>query len=471
MTIGRGDGARLPRRDGARGRRRRRGCSAHGVLDKRIPPLWESRPEDFPLAGEVLDARARGSIVHSRYVERRARAARLRRGRSGGSRIRPGRAPRRRAGAGRRASPLIGCFGNLNASKRDPAAARGVRARSARDAPGGAAAARRRRGARLRPRPAARSGSGSTATARPRGLRRRGAALVADGRLRRLRQPALADDGRDVRHGDPRALARQAAGRLRRRLVRRAAGRRRAEGAGRRGRGRRRSRRRSSCSRRGEDARAAMGAAARRSRGASTTSSRVAELLRGGARGGRRRRAPSPTPCSARSRAPRPRSGSSPASPEAARARAPARRGRAWSYDAAAAAVPAVGAGSRRSSSSRSLVRGLARARDGRAVDHGRRADLLRARAELRRRRRAPRPRRAAGGYGFVYPVADQPGLRALRRAADAYAAVKTINALLMSLAAVPAYFLARRVRRPLARARSPRRSRVACPRCSTPAR
>ena len=28
---------------------------AHGVLDNRLPPLWETRPEDFPLAGEVLD--------------------------------------------------------------------------------------------------------------------------------------------------------------------------------------------------------------------------------------------------------------------------------------------------------------------------------------------------------------------------------------------------------------------------------
>ena len=46
----------------------------HGVLDKRIPPLWESRPEEFHLAGEVL-ALATGLIVHSRYVEERARAA------------------------------------------------------------------------------------------------------------------------------------------------------------------------------------------------------------------------------------------------------------------------------------------------------------------------------------------------------------------------------------------------------------
>ena len=61
--------------------------------------------------------------------------------------------------------------------------------------------------------------------------------MVADGGVRRARQPALADDGRDVRRGDPRALARQGDARLRRRLVLRAAGRRRAEDPGRRVRG------------------------------------------------------------------------------------------------------------------------------------------------------------------------------------------------------------------------------------------
>jgi glycosyltransferase involved in cell wall biosynthesis len=45
-----------------------------GVVDRSVPPLWESRPEDFPLAGLVLDE-ASGLIVHSRYVERRAREA------------------------------------------------------------------------------------------------------------------------------------------------------------------------------------------------------------------------------------------------------------------------------------------------------------------------------------------------------------------------------------------------------------
>jgi glycosyltransferase involved in cell wall biosynthesis len=45
-----------------------------GVVDRSVPPLWESRPEDFPLAGLVLDE-ATGLIVHSRYVEGRAREA------------------------------------------------------------------------------------------------------------------------------------------------------------------------------------------------------------------------------------------------------------------------------------------------------------------------------------------------------------------------------------------------------------
>ena len=73
LTVGRGDGHgyldAMEREGGVVGR-----LLGHGVLDKRIPPLWESRPEDFHLAGEVLDL-ATGLIVHSRYVEERARAA------------------------------------------------------------------------------------------------------------------------------------------------------------------------------------------------------------------------------------------------------------------------------------------------------------------------------------------------------------------------------------------------------------
>ena len=73
LTIGRRDGHgyldAMEREGGVVGR-----LLGHAVLDKRIPPLWENRPEDFHLAGEVLDL-ATGLIVHSRYVHGRARAA------------------------------------------------------------------------------------------------------------------------------------------------------------------------------------------------------------------------------------------------------------------------------------------------------------------------------------------------------------------------------------------------------------
>src|SRR3990172_11271823 len=53
MTVGRRDGHgyldAMEREHGVVGR-----LLAHGVLDKRIPSLWESRPEDFPLVSFVL---------------------------------------------------------------------------------------------------------------------------------------------------------------------------------------------------------------------------------------------------------------------------------------------------------------------------------------------------------------------------------------------------------------------------------
>jgi glycosyltransferase involved in cell wall biosynthesis len=89
----------------------------HAVLDNKIPPLWETRPEDFPLAGEILD-RAAGLVVHSRFVEERARAA----GFAGPVwRIPhpawpvPAATPERIEG-----DPVFGCFGHLNDSKRIP---------------------------------------------------------------------------------------------------------------------------------------------------------------------------------------------------------------------------------------------------------------------------------------------------------------------------------------------------------------
>ena len=67
-------------------------------------------------------------------------------------------------------------------------------------------------------------------------------------------------------------------------------------------------------------------------------------------------------------------------------------------------------------------------------------------------------------GYGIGYPLLIAPAYALFDRLPDAYAAVKTINALLMSLAAVPAYLLARRVvghwwalGRPCSRSRSRR--------------
>jgi glycosyltransferase involved in cell wall biosynthesis len=116
MTLGRKDGAAyadaLERDAGLAGR-----LLALGVIDGCIPPLWEVRPEDFPLCGEVL-ALATGVIAHSRYVEERVRS----RGYEGpvwripmAAWPTPSVTPERAAG-----SPLLGAFGHMNAAKRVP---------------------------------------------------------------------------------------------------------------------------------------------------------------------------------------------------------------------------------------------------------------------------------------------------------------------------------------------------------------
>jgi glycosyltransferase involved in cell wall biosynthesis len=116
MTIGRGDGraylAAMEREGGVEGR-----LLGLGVLDNLLPLLWETRPEDFPLAGTILD-RATALIVHSRYVERLARE-------DGYDRpvfhvphpawTVPALEPVALEG-----SPLVGCFGYLNVNKRVP---------------------------------------------------------------------------------------------------------------------------------------------------------------------------------------------------------------------------------------------------------------------------------------------------------------------------------------------------------------
>ena len=202
MTIGRRDGHgyldAMEREHGVVGR-----LLAHGVLDKRIPPLWESRPEDFPLAGEVL-ALATGLVVHSRYVEERARAAGYEGPICGRPAPRLARA-RRSPPADVDGRPAVRRVRQRQREQARAAAPRGVRAAPRRPtrARGCCSSARRRRASTST---AACSGSGSTA----RGSSREGyvdeaPALGADGRLRRPRQPALADDGRDVGHRDPRA--------------------------------------------------------------------------------------------------------------------------------------------------------------------------------------------------------------------------------------------------------------------------
>jgi glycosyltransferase involved in cell wall biosynthesis len=116
VTIGRRNGHgyldAMEREHGVVGR-----LLAHGVLDKRLPPLWEARPEQFPLAGEVLSL-ATGLIVHSRYVEERARGA----GFEGPiARIPHPAWPLPEIAAARlEGDPLIGAFGNVNQSKRVP---------------------------------------------------------------------------------------------------------------------------------------------------------------------------------------------------------------------------------------------------------------------------------------------------------------------------------------------------------------
>jgi glycosyltransferase involved in cell wall biosynthesis len=116
MTVGRGDGHgyldAMEREGGVVGR-----LLGHAVLDKRIPPLWESRPEEFHLAGEVLEL-ATGLIVHSRHVRDRARAV----GFAGPIWVIPHAAwplPRI-APVDIGGEPLLGSFGNVNVSKRIP---------------------------------------------------------------------------------------------------------------------------------------------------------------------------------------------------------------------------------------------------------------------------------------------------------------------------------------------------------------
>jgi glycosyltransferase involved in cell wall biosynthesis len=89
---------------------------AYGVAEGSVPPLWETSPERFPLVGEVLSL-ATGLIVHSQYVERHVRE----RGYAGPVwRIPHPAWPRPETQPALVGGFVVGCFGNLNASKRVP---------------------------------------------------------------------------------------------------------------------------------------------------------------------------------------------------------------------------------------------------------------------------------------------------------------------------------------------------------------
>jgi glycosyltransferase involved in cell wall biosynthesis len=120
LTLGRGDGegylGAMQREAGVPGR-----LLAHGVIDGVVAPIWEVRPEDFPLSGEVLEHAAKpggGLIVHSRHVASRV----IDSGYDGRLWTIPHPAwpVPAVAPAGLAGRPVIGSFGTSTASKRVP---------------------------------------------------------------------------------------------------------------------------------------------------------------------------------------------------------------------------------------------------------------------------------------------------------------------------------------------------------------
>ncbi len=90
---------------------------AYAVIEKRIEPLWETRPQDFPLTREILWL-ADGLIVHSHHLEQRVRDAGFR---GPVWRIPMAAWPLPKVEpAAVEGEPLYGCFGHINESKRIP---------------------------------------------------------------------------------------------------------------------------------------------------------------------------------------------------------------------------------------------------------------------------------------------------------------------------------------------------------------
>lgn len=116
ITIGRADGkgylAAMERELGVVGR-----LLGLGVLDNLLPLLWETRPQDYPLVGTILDL-ATGVIAHSRTVLDAVAAHGYARDTWHIPHPAWPHAPVEPAPV--TGDPLIGCFGNLNMNKRIP---------------------------------------------------------------------------------------------------------------------------------------------------------------------------------------------------------------------------------------------------------------------------------------------------------------------------------------------------------------
>ncbi len=211
LTLGRGDPNAyvdaMHRDAGVIGR-----LLAHGVVDHLLPRIWEDRAQDFPLAGEVLDW-AEGVVCHSHYVEQQARNY----GYEGPIWVVPMPAwpavDRRERMAPKDRFPIVACLGHLNHAKRIPQLLQAFQ-RVRRSFPDALLVLAGSAAPDLRL-----DDVGTRGRRSPARLPGRERSLAAPRRLRRLREPSLADDGRDVGHGDPGALARQTACRQRRRLV------------------------------------------------------------------------------------------------------------------------------------------------------------------------------------------------------------------------------------------------------------
>lgn len=118
LTLGRGDRegylAAVERDGGAEGL-----VAAERALAGLDPPLWEARPDEYPLVREALDF-AQGVVVHSEYAEGKVRAA----GYEGPVHRIAHPAVVERGSSGllwrEGLSPVIGSLGKLNSAKRIP---------------------------------------------------------------------------------------------------------------------------------------------------------------------------------------------------------------------------------------------------------------------------------------------------------------------------------------------------------------